>query len=102
MHNDLHPALRAYLLGLLDVRLGDLAGAAVRLADLGALPPEPTGLTGSLELELRAAIARAEGRSEEALTLLERPWPEALVSAHRRLAVLLARLAAVPSGRAVA
>ncbi len=76
MHNDLHPALRAYLLGLLEVRLGDLAGAAVRLAELGALQPERTGLTQSLEAELGAVIARAEGRPEEALTLLERPSPE--------------------------
>jgi DNA-binding SARP family transcriptional activator/TolB-like protein len=76
MHNDLHPALQAYLLGLLEVRLGDLAGAAGRLAELSALQPELTGLARSLEVELRAAIARAEGRSEEALTLLEQSRPE--------------------------
>jgi tetratricopeptide (TPR) repeat protein len=76
MHNDLHPAIRAYLLGLLDVRLGDLPGAAIRLAELGALQPELTGLARSLEVELRATIARAEGRPEEALTLLERSRPE--------------------------
>jgi len=76
MHNDLHPAIRAYLLGLLDVRLGDLAGAAAQRAELGALQPELTGLAGSLEVELRATIARAEGRPEEALTLLERSRPE--------------------------
>ncbi len=76
MHNDLHPAIRAYLLGLLEVRLGDLGGAASRLADLGARQPEPTGLARSLEVELRAAIARAEGRAEEGLMLLERSRPE--------------------------
>jgi DNA-binding SARP family transcriptional activator len=76
MHNDLHPALRAYLLGLLEVRLGNLAGAAVRLAELDALQPELTGLAGSLDVELRATIARAEGRPEEALTVLERSQPE--------------------------
>ena len=76
MHNDLHPAIRAYLLGLLDVRLGDLAGAAAQRAELGALQPELTGLAGSLEVELRATIARAEGSPEEALTLLERSRPE--------------------------
>jgi DNA-binding SARP family transcriptional activator len=76
MHNDLHPALRAYLLGLLDVRLGNLGGAADRLAELGAFQPEPAGLVRSLEVELRATIARAEGRSAEALALLERSQPE--------------------------
>jgi DNA-binding SARP family transcriptional activator len=76
MHNDLHPAIRAYLLGLLEVRLADLAGAAARLADLGARQPEPTGLARSLEVELRATIARAEGRAEEGLMLLERSRPE--------------------------
>jgi DNA-binding SARP family transcriptional activator len=76
MHNDLHPAIRVYLLGLLEVRLADLAGAAARLAELGALQAEPTGLTRSLEVELRAAIARAEGHAEEGLRHLERSRPE--------------------------
>jgi DNA-binding SARP family transcriptional activator len=76
MHNDLHPAIRVYLLGLLEVRLADLASAAARLADLGALQAEPTGLTQSLEVELRAVIARAEGRAEEGLRHLERSRPE--------------------------
>jgi tetratricopeptide (TPR) repeat protein len=76
MHNDLHPALRAYLLGLLEVRLGNLPGATSRLAELGALGPELTGLARSLDLELRATIARAEGRPEEALALLERSQPD--------------------------
>jgi DNA-binding SARP family transcriptional activator len=76
MHNDLHPALRAYLLGLLEVRLGNLPGAAIRLAELGALEPELTGLERSLDVELRATIARAEGRPDEALALLERSQPE--------------------------
>jgi hypothetical protein len=76
MHNDLHPAIRAYLLGLLEVRLGNLAGAAARVAELGAAQPEPTGLARSLEVELRATVARAEGRAGEGLMLLERCRPE--------------------------
>jgi serine/threonine-protein kinase len=75
MHHGLHPALRLYLLGLLEVRLGDLAAAAGHLAELGGLPSESTGLAASLGLELGAAIARAEGRVQEALALLERPGP---------------------------
>jgi DNA-binding SARP family transcriptional activator/TolB-like protein len=76
MHNELHPAIRAYLLGLLDLRLGDVAGAAVQaraIADLGA---PPGGLAESLGLELRATIARAEGRLESALALLEQSRPQ--------------------------
>ena len=76
MHNDLHPALRLYLLGLLDLRLGDLASAAAHSRTLGELEDSQGGLVPSLGVELRAAIARAEGRPEEALALLERSHPQ--------------------------
>jgi hypothetical protein len=58
------------------VRLGNLPGAAIRLAELGALEPELTGLGRCLDVELRATIARAEGQPGEALALLERSQPE--------------------------
>jgi tetratricopeptide (TPR) repeat protein len=76
MHNDLHPSIRAWLLGLLDLRLGD-GGSAARWADeLAGLEKTGGGLTRNLLAELRAAIARAEGRPGEALALLESARPE--------------------------
>ena len=76
MHNDLHPALRVYLLGLIDLRLGDVASATERAEMLGALAGPAEGLGSSLVVELQAAIARAEGRPEEALRILERYHPQ--------------------------
>jgi hypothetical protein len=75
MHNDLHPAIRAYLLGLLELRLGDLTAAAVRLEALAEL--EAAGpLVRNLTVELDAALAHARGRTAEALARLERARPE--------------------------
>ena len=75
MHNDLHPAIRAYLLGLLELRLGDLAAAAKRLEALAEL--ESGGpLVRNLTVELDAALAHAKGRPAEALARLERARPE--------------------------
>jgi serine/threonine-protein kinase len=75
MHNDLHPAIRAYLLGLLELRLGDLTAAAVRLETLAEL--EAAGpLVRNLTVELDAALAHARGRTAEALARLERARPE--------------------------
>jgi DNA-binding SARP family transcriptional activator len=76
MHDDLHPAIRAYLLGLLDLRLGDVASAAAQAQGLAGLATEKEGLVGGFGVELRAAIARAEGRSDEALALLEQWHPQ--------------------------
>jgi len=75
MHNDLHPAIRAYLLGLLELRLGDLSAAARWLEALAELE---TGrpLVRNLTVELDAAIAQGKGRHAEALARLERARPE--------------------------
>jgi tetratricopeptide (TPR) repeat protein len=75
MHNGLHPAFRAYLLGLLELRLGDLATASARLDELCGLETQED-LVRSLVVELRVRLARAEGKPTEALTLLERSRPE--------------------------
>ena len=75
MHNGLHPAFRAYLLGLLELRLGDPASATARLEELYALDSQE-GLVRSLVVELRARLARAEGKPAEGLALLERSRPE--------------------------
>jgi DNA-binding SARP family transcriptional activator len=76
MHNDLHPAIRAYLLGLLDLRLGDIASATAWAGELVRLAFPPGGLAESLGLELRAAIARSETRAQDALALLEQSRPQ--------------------------
>ncbi len=75
MHNGLHAAFRAYLLGLLELRLGDPASASARLEELYGLESQE-GLVRSLVVELRARLARAEGKPAEALALLERSRPE--------------------------
>ena len=75
MHHDLHPAIRAYLLGLLELRLGETGRAAERLEELAEL--EVTGpLVRNLTVELDAALARARGKPVEALARLERARPE--------------------------
>jgi DNA-binding SARP family transcriptional activator len=75
MHHDLHPAIRAYLLGLLDLRLGDTASAADRLEALAEL--ETSGpLVRNLTVELDAALAWARGNPADALARLERARPE--------------------------
>jgi DNA-binding SARP family transcriptional activator len=76
MHNDLHSALRLYLLGLLDLRLGAVRSAVDRAEALKALPGPSGGLGASLLLELQAAIYRAEGQREEALRIMERYHPQ--------------------------
>ncbi|MEO6056072.1 MAG: bacterial transcriptional activator domain-containing protein, partial [Gemmatimonadales bacterium] len=75
MHDELHPALRVYLLGLLEVRLGRVAEATERLESLAEL--EASGpLVRNLTVELDAAIAWARGKPAEALARLERARPE--------------------------
>jgi DNA-binding SARP family transcriptional activator len=76
MHNDLHPSIRAWLLGLLELRLGDGERAARWADELAGLEKTGGGLTRNLLAELRASIARAEGRPGEALALLESARPE--------------------------
>jgi hypothetical protein len=75
MHNDLHPAIRAWLLGRLDLRLGDLAAARRRCDGLPAPTGENEALLRSLAAELRAEIARAEGQPAEGLAILEAAPP---------------------------
>jgi hypothetical protein len=74
MHNDCHPALRDYLLGLLDLRLGDLDSAAHQVKAL-ARSGSDEGLPASLTVELQAAVARAQGAPSVALDILERSRP---------------------------
>jgi serine/threonine-protein kinase len=75
MHNHLHPAIRLWLLGLLDLRLGDMAAALARAGELALLPGDEDGLIRGMEAELRAGVARADGRPAEGLTLLTASRP---------------------------
>ena len=75
MHNDLHPAIREYLLGLIAVRLGDTTEARARAGGLARMAPGDGGLADCLSAELAAQLARAEGRPGEALAHLERSRP---------------------------
>jgi DNA-binding SARP family transcriptional activator len=75
MHNDLHPTIREYLLGLIGVRLGDVAGAGAHSAELARMATGDGGLTDCLSAELAATIARAAGKTGEALAILERSRP---------------------------
>ena len=88
MHNDLHPAIRVYLLGMVSARLGDLAGAAARSAELARGAPGDGGLADCLAAELAATVARASGGAGEALA--SRGAGEALASggAGEALAIL--------------
>ncbi len=76
MHNDLHPALRVYLLGLLSLRLGDTQSATAHSLVLSEMEDSQPGLVPSLAVELRAAVAQAEGRTGDALAMLERSRPQ--------------------------
>jgi serine/threonine-protein kinase len=75
MHQTLHPAIRLYLLGLLELRLGDGSAAARWSAELERMSPDSEGLVPSFAAELGAARLRADGRTDEALRVLERSTP---------------------------
>src|SRR5262249_46618094 len=76
MHNDLHPAIRAWLLGLLDLRLTNPERAVQWAEELDEMEKTGGGLMRDMLAEVRAAIARAEGRPGEALAILEGSRPE--------------------------
>ena len=73
-HQGLHAQLRAYLLGLLSIRLGELQRAEERAEEIEKLGdlPDSGHLVRDLAVNLRAHAAAARERHEEALGLLER------------------------------
>jgi hypothetical protein len=75
MHNELHPTIRELLLGLVSLRLGDDAAARTHGAALSRMAQRDGGLGDCLASELNASLARAEGRTAEALALLEGTKP---------------------------
>lgn len=78
-HDGLHPFIRAYLLGLLEARLGR-EDDALRYADAaGAIQLESTSgsLADDLSHSVRAAVHYQAGRLEQALAELEAPHYDA-------------------------
>ncbi|MGH7597281.1 MAG: CHAT domain-containing protein, partial [bacterium] len=73
VHDDLHPHLRSYLVGLLSIRLGQGEAAieyANALEQLGGAPVAIT-LAGDLAQSLHAQVARYLAQPADALVLLE-------------------------------
>ncbi len=72
-HDPLHSLFRAYLLGLLSARLGEMEAAEGYAVELAAMTPRPTD--GSLTLDMarsvRVEVLRGQGRLGEALALIE-------------------------------
>jgi tetratricopeptide (TPR) repeat protein len=76
MHHDLHSALRVYLMGLIDLRLGDVSSARRQADSLSIVVTSLDGLGSNFLVELQAGIARAEHRLDEALRLLQDSKPQ--------------------------
>jgi DNA-binding SARP family transcriptional activator len=75
LHNDLHPHLRQYLIGLLSLRLGDAdeaRDAGEALEEL-PVPPASAPLVAHLLRTLHADRLRSAGAVQEALAVLEMP-----------------------------
>jgi tRNA A-37 threonylcarbamoyl transferase component Bud32/TolB-like protein len=72
-HSGVHRFVKTYLLGLLETRLGDTAGATVRAAELDSAGRTADGppLASELAQGLRAQIALASDRSDSALAGLQ-------------------------------
>jgi hypothetical protein len=66
-------AMRLHLLGLLDVRLGDVASARARVDSIERhLRAADSAYARRLAVSLRAEVLRSEGHAAEALAMLER------------------------------
>jgi tetratricopeptide (TPR) repeat protein len=83
-HDGIHPLFRAYLLGLVSARLGDVA-AAERYAAAVTRETGPSGAGGlprDLGLEIRAETAIAQGAPASALALLRQTADESWYEYH--------------------
>jgi DNA-binding SARP family transcriptional activator/TolB-like protein len=78
LHNNLHPHLHQYLMGLLSLRLGDADGAREASEALEELPIPAAGapLVAHLVRTLQADRLRSAGAIPEALAVLEMPAPD--------------------------
>jgi hypothetical protein len=75
MHNDLHPAIRLWLLTRLSLRLDDAPGARRWSGELSRMAAQDNPMIRSLDAETRAEVARAEGRLDEGIAALETAPP---------------------------
>jgi hypothetical protein len=75
MHNGLHAPIREFLLGMAALRLDDRDAARSHADTLLRSAPGDGGLVDCLVTELQATLARSEGRTAEALSILERTRP---------------------------
>jgi tetratricopeptide (TPR) repeat protein len=73
-HDGVHRHVKAFLLGLLNARLGDYAAAERYAAVLGSLasPEKSPSLSEDLSLGVRADFAGRRGESADGIALLER------------------------------
>ena len=83
-HDSFHPLLRAYLLGLVNARLGDLVSAERYAAGLAREtgPASAAGLPRDLGLEIRAEEAIGQGAPAAALSLLRQTTGESWYEYH--------------------
>ena len=74
VHNDAHPHQRVYLLGLINIRLGDYGNARAYIQELERMegPPHVASLIEDLAYGLRAQLAWKEGDPGRALEQFER------------------------------
>ncbi|HEY1335163.1 MAG TPA: BTAD domain-containing putative transcriptional regulator, partial [Myxococcaceae bacterium] len=75
MHNDLHPAIRLWLLTRLSLRLGDVTAALRWQEALSRTAAQDNPMVRSLDVETRAEVARAEGRLDDGIAALETAPP---------------------------
>lgn len=83
-HEEVHPLLRHYLLGLVEVRRDREEAALAHVGELTSRASQVTdsSLARDLALGLRAEVAAAEGRFAEAGATLERTRREAWYNLH--------------------
>jgi tetratricopeptide (TPR) repeat protein len=78
VHDNIHPHIREYLLGLLSLEVGETRRALNHASVLEAMeaPPEVGTMARDLARGIRAGVLRKQGRLQEALAELTRDPPE--------------------------
>jgi tetratricopeptide (TPR) repeat protein len=73
-HDEVHPVIRAYQLGLIRARLGEADAALALAVEIESMTLLPTAgsLTSDLAHGIRASVLRQQGRLEDALAELEK------------------------------